>query len=166
MKRTIKPLYAQHQATPWAGLLDPNWNPATYDLLPGMCMVRLGPGEIFTPFVASMVGTGKTFGLSALFVAPILGVDEVTSTGTNFFSVWTGAADAAFNILAPAFDTTATWTNPSNGSRVLLYPSIVAGQIGKLTPVQGAGMNTTDAVCELVDVPDANTITVRFNRFA
>ncbi|AEQ20991.1 structural protein [Rhodococcus phage E3] len=160
-KRTIRPQYAQHQATAWAGWLDPAWD-RKFDVLPGMVMCRKGPGEVFAPF-ESVAASGKGFGLAALFLAPKMQIDEVTPTGTNAFTVWVGNNNAAFEILAPAFDQTATWTEPGPG-RVLLFPSLVAGQIGKLTPTKGAGMDDTDAVAELLDVIDANTILVSLNR--
>ena len=110
-KRTLRPLYATHQATPWGGFLDPDWA-QTFDILPGTVMAR-SYGEVFTPFTGA---TGQVpFGLSALFVAPTLGVTEVTGDGTNLFTVWVGDSQAVFEVLAPAFDTTGaltTW-NPN-----------------------------------------------------
>src|SRR5664279_1962505 len=96
-KRTIRPLYAQTQATPWGGFLDPAWDRTT-DILPGMVVTKLA-GEVFTLLGAKSTGptsTGKPFGLSALFVAPTLGIDEVRNSGTNNFTVWTGEGDNLF----------------------------------------------------------------------
>lgn len=159
-KRTLRPVYAQHQATAWAGFLEPAWD-KSFDILPGMVMCRVGPGEVFGPFQAGR----KSFGLMALFLAPKLGIDEITPTGSNAVTVWTGNNNSAFEVLAPAFDETATWTDPG-ATRVFLYPSVVPGQIGKLTPVKGAGMDNTDIVAELLDVIDARTILVSLNRTA
>lgn len=99
LKRTIRPLYAHHQATAWAGFLDPQRNPAV-EILPGTVMVRKD-GEIFTPYDGS---NGVPFGLSAFFAAPSLGVDEVTDSGSNTFTVWVGDGTALFEVLSPAFD--------------------------------------------------------------
>jgi hypothetical protein len=101
------------------GLLGPgNWN-RSFDIYPGTVMCRLTK-EIFTPYVGS--GNQKPFGLSAFFVAPQLGVDEVTATGTNLYTVWVGGEQAEFEILAPAFDATANWTaaNVTDGGFQLL----------------------------------------------
>lgn len=161
-KRTIRPLYAQHQATPWGGFLDSNWN-RSVDIYPGMVMTKLA-GENFTLYTGA--AGQKPFGLSALFVAPTLGIDEVKPTNTNLFTVWVGGADAVFEILAPAFDTTATWTVPTDGSRKLLFPTLTAHTLGagKLSPSTGATIST-DAIAELVDVVGTSKIIVRLNRF-
>jgi len=163
-KRTLRPLYAQHQATPYGGFLDSAWN-RVVDIYPGMVMSKLG-GENFT--LCTGTATMKPFGLSALFVAPTLGIDEVKPTNTNLFTVWVGGADAVFEILAPAFDTTASWTVPTDGSRKLLGVTTAAHTLkqGLLSPIGGVANVGTDAVAELVDVVGTTKIIVRLNRFA
>ena len=155
-KRTIRPLYAQHQATTYGGFLDPDWD-RSFDIVPGTVMSRLR-GEVFTPFVPG--GVAKPFGLAALWCAPTLGIDEVTGTGTNLFTVWVGDAQAVFEILAPGFDTTADWAgaNPVSGEIRLL----TANSNGLLTPV---GVNADNAVAELVDVISTDKIQIRLNKF-
>ena len=152
LQRTIRPLYAHHQATPWAGFIDPEFleNP-TVDVLPGTVMYR-AKGEVFAPVTDP--ATQKPFGLAALFVAPKLGVDEVTPTNTNLFSVWVGGNDSLFEVLAPAFDETADWTLAEDGSRQLL----TANAEGKLTP---AGATADNAAAELIEVVGPNKIIVR-----
>ena len=152
-KRTIRPIYAQHQATSWGGFLDPAWT-KSFDILPGTVMARKG-AEIFTPFTGEE--GQKPFGLAALFVAPNLGIDEVTATGTNLFTVWVGDSDAVFEVLAPAFDTTAEWSAPTNGTQVLL----TGNNQGKLTP---EGADNTNAIAELLDVESTDKILIRLNR--
>lgn len=153
-KRTLRPIYAQHQATPHAGFLDPSWG-KTFDILPGTVMART-TDEVFTPYTGA---TGqRPYGLSALFCAPTLGIDEVTSTGTNLFTVWIGGDQAFFEVLAPAFDTTATWVAPTNGSIQLLK----ANSTGLLTPT---GVNQGNAIAELISVLDTGKILIRLNRF-
>lgn len=156
LKRSIRPIYAQHQATTYGGFLDPTWV-RTFDIYPGTVMCRLTK-EIFTPYVGS--GNQKPFGLAALFVAPQLGVDEVTATGTNLFTVWVGGEQAVFEILAPGFDSTANWTaaNPTDGGVQLL----TATNQGLLTPT---GANNANAIAELVDVETTSKILIRMNRF-
>lgn len=165
-KRTLRPIYAQHQATSYGGFLDPAWA-RTFDILPGSVVSRL-TAEVFTPFTTGSSGTTSSstavlpsvnavpFGLAALFVAPALGIDEVTATGTNLFTVWTGGPDAVFEVLAPAFDTAANWSglNPTDGGRTLL----TANNIGLLTPT---GANNRNAVAELIDVESTDVILVR-----
>jgi hypothetical protein len=153
-KRTLRPIYAQHQATPHAGFLNPSWA-KTFDIFPGTVMVRL-TDEVFTPYTGA--AGQRPYGLSALFCAPTLGIDEVTSTGTNLFTVWVGGEQAYFEVLAPAFDTTATWTAPTDGSIKLL----TGNSQGKLTPV---GANAANAVAELISVLDTSKILIRLNRF-
>lgn len=161
-KRTLRPIYAQHQATSYGGFLDPNWD-RHFDILPGTVMCRL-TAEVFTPFTTN-AGTAvlpsanaKPFGLSALFCAPVLGIDEVTATGTNLFTTWTGGIDAVFEVIAPAFDVTANWAglNPTDGGRVLL----TANASALLTPV---GANNANAVAELLDVESTDVILIRMN---
>ena len=41
LKRTIRPLYAHHQATTWAGFLDPDYD-GSPEILPGTVMARKG----------------------------------------------------------------------------------------------------------------------------
>jgi hypothetical protein len=155
-KRTLRPIYAQHQATSYGGFLDPAWD-RSFDILPGTVMCRK-TAELFTPFVGS--GNQTPFGLSALFVAPQLGIDEVTATGTNLFTVWTGGIDAVFEILAPAFDQAANWTglNPTDGGRTLL----TGNSNGLLTPT---GANAHNAVAELLDVESTDVILIRLNPY-
>lgn len=167
-KRTLRPVYAQHQATTYGGFLDPDWA-RTFDILPGSVVSRK-TAEIFTPFTTGSTGTSasagavlpsayaRPFGLAALFVAPTLGIDEVTSTGTNLFTVWTGGPDAVFEVLAPAFDADANWSglNPTDGRITLL----TANNEGLLTPT---GANAANAVAELVDVESTSVILVRLN---
>lgn len=154
-KRTIRPIYAQHQATAYAGFLDPEWD-RSFDIFPGTVMVRK-TGEVFEPYTGS---NGKPFGLSALWVAPTHGIDEVTGTGANNFTVWVGGEQAVFEILAPGFDQEADWSaaNITSGGIQLL----TATSEGLLTPT---GVDHENAVAELIDVISTDKISVRLNRF-
>jgi len=156
LKRSIRPIYAQHQATTYGGFLDPNWN-RSFDIFPGTVMCRLTK-EIFTPYTGA--AAQKPFGLSALFLAPQLGVDETTATGTNLFTVWVGGEQAVFEILAPGFDSTANWStaNITLGGTALLTGTAQ----GLLTPT---GATNANAIAELIDVPTTDKILIRLNRF-
>lgn len=158
LKRMIRPIYAQHQATTYGGFLDPNWT-RSFDIYPGTVMCRLTK-EIFTPYIGGAASTAKPFGLSSLFCAPQLGVDEITATGTNLFTVWVGGEQAVFEILAPGFDATASWStlNPTDGGVVLL----TATSQGLLTPT---GANNQNSIAELVDVETTSKILIRMNRY-
>jgi len=156
LKRTIRPIYAQHQATPYGGFLDPAWD-RSFDIYPGTVMYRKTK-EIFAPYTGA--GNQKPFGLSALFCAPQLGVDEVTATGTNLFTVWVGDSQAVFEVLAPAFDADADWTAAQvvDGGVCLLTGT----NEGLLTPT---GADNENSVAELIDVEGTDKILVRLNRY-
>ena len=152
-KRTLRPLYANHQATPWGGFLDPDLD-VDFDILPGTVMQRLY-GEVFAPYTGE-AGT-VPFGLSALFVAPRLGVNEVSSTGTGLFTVWVGGDQAVFEVLAPAFDVDADWPTTTGPGRTML----TANSSGRLTP---EGATAENVIAELIDIPSPDKIVVRLNR--
>jgi hypothetical protein len=156
-KRTLRPLYANHQATPWGGFLDPDLN-VNFDIYPGTVMQRLY-GEVFAPYTG-VAGT-TPFGLSALFVntGGYNGheVNEVTGSGTGLFTVWVGDSQAVFEILAPAFDTEADWPEVTGPGRYML----TANSEGQLTP---AGVTAENVIAELIDIPSVDKIVVRLNR--
>lgn len=152
-KRTLRPLYAHTQATPYSGFLDASWD-RSFDILPGTVMCRK-QGENFVPYTGA---AGQTpFGLSHLFVAPSKGIDEVREAGTSDIAVWVGGSDALFEILFEAVDQDATWTVPADGSRVKL----TGNAQGKLTPT---GATAANAIAELVDVVGSDKIIVSLDR--
>lgn len=142
IKRTIRPLFVWTQATPKPVFLDPNWTRAV-PIWPGMGFIRTG-GDLVTLAGANgvqmngatMTGAGgaagagnngsvytaaalSVYGLGALYVGGD-GIDELLYAGINAFAVWVLGPDAEFEILAPAFDPTATWTDPTDGSGATL----------------------------------------------
>ncbi len=155
-KRTLRPLYANTQATPWGCFLDPEWNAvqAGFDILPGTVMTRLY-GEVVAPYTGA-AGT-VPFGISALFSAPELGALESTGGGTSTWAVWVGDSQAVFEILAPAFDTEANWPTNPGGARVML----TGNSHGQLTTT---GVSPLNAIAELIDVPSPDKIIIRMNR--
>lgn len=160
-KRTIRPLYAQHQATPYGCFLDPNWN-RSVDILPGMVMTKL-QGEVVTLFQG---GNHEVFGLSALFVAPKLGIDEVRPVGHNVFGVWVGDNQSVFEVLAPAFATSAAWTNPTDGTKTPLRVTIGAHAdgVGKLTPEAAGATVSAKVAGHLIQVVSASKIIVSLEK--
>jgi hypothetical protein len=147
-KRTCKPLYEQHQATPVATFLDAD---EAGDIYSGMVMTKTGPDE----YSVCDGATQQPFGLAALDKNDV--IDDITGIGLNVFAVWQGGPDAYFIVDAPAFDDAQTYTVPTDGTRVPLYAG-TGGAKGKLTPADpGAGL----AVAELIEVVSAGRIIVR-----
>lgn len=164
-QRTLRPLYAQHQATPYGCFLDPAFD-RTVDILPGMVMTRLG-SEVVTLFGhGAAAATHEVFGLSNMFVAPQLGIDEVRPTGTNTFAVWIGDNQSVFEVLAPAFAESATWTNPTDGSKVPLRVTIGAHAdgVGKLTPEAAGATVSAKVAAHLIQVVGTNKIIVSLEK--
>jgi hypothetical protein len=180
IKRTIRPLYSWTQATPKACFLDPNWQ-RSVPIWPGMGFVRTG-GDLVTLAGAnsaqmnSATMTGSTnggggstvtantvpvMGLGALYVGGD-GIDELLYAGINTFAVWVLGPDAEFEILAPAFDATQTWTDPTDGSGSALVAVSTAGaNQGMLVPYVASGSTTTTAPCaRLLKVNSSTKLTI------
>ena len=181
IKRTIRPLFAWTQATPKPCFLDPAWTRAV-PIWPGMGFVRSG-GDLVTLAGANSVQMGgKTmvgathagnagsdvtalavpvYGLGALYVGGD-GVDELLYAGINAFAVWVLSPDAEFEILAPAFNAAATWTDPTDGSGSALVAVSTAGtNQGMLVPSTGAGSTTlTSPIARLLKVNSSSKITI------
>jgi hypothetical protein len=181
VKRTIRPLYAWTQATPKPCFLDPAWTRAV-PIWPGMGFVRTG-GDLVTLAGANstqmgtktMAGSAHSgnagsdvtanavpvYGLGALYVGGD-GIDELLYAGINAFAVWVLGPDAEFEILAPAFDATATWTDPTDGTGSGLVAVSTAGSNqGMLIPAVAAGTTTATApVARLLKVNSATKITI------
>lgn len=155
VRRTIRPLYSRTQATTYAGFLAEGFNKATTQILPGEVCTKLA-GETFTKMTKD---TEEPFGLSDLFVTSA--IDETIPSGT--MTVWRGGKGAVFEVLAPAFDTTATWTRPSDGVRVPLRVTLGANG-GKLTTkAAAAGSVSSKVAATLIDVVGTNKIIVELD---
>lgn len=181
VKRTIRPLYAWTQATPKPCFLDPAWTRAI-PIWPGMGFVRSG-GDLVTLAGANSVQMGSktmtgaahtgnagsdvtanttpVYGLGALYVGGD-GIDELLYAGINAFAVWVLGPDSEFEILAPAFDATATWTDPTDGSgSQLVAVSTATANQGMLVPAAAGGSTTTTApVARLLKVNSSTKITI------
>ncbi len=167
IKRTVRPLFAWTQATPKPCFLDPGLG-RSIPIWPGMGFVRTG-GDLVAPYGAttSQMG-GKTmgtasgqvpYGLGALYVGGD-GVDELLFAGINAFAVWVLSPDAEFEILAPAFDTTQTWTDPTDGSgSQLIFVSASGSNQGMLVPAGGANAGTVP-IARLLKVNSSTKITI------
>lgn len=156
IKRTIRPLYAFTQSTPKSCFLDPAWD-RSVDIYPGMCLMRAG-GELVT----LIDGTGYPSGLAAEYIGGD-GVDEVAARPVNATAIWVLGPDAEFEILAPAFDEDATWTDPTNGTALLVHAWATGVDRGKLAPAGATKADhtlTTRPVARLVKVNSAQKITI------
>jgi hypothetical protein len=162
IKRTIRPLYGWTQATPQSVFLDPSWDRST-PIYPGMVMTKT-VGDMVTLAGAGSsaggVGTAANnvpFGLCANYIGGD-GIDELLDVGMNVMACWVLTPDAQFEILAPAFDTTVSWSSldAGDGTEVLLYASNASTKYGKLTNVSAGG----GAVARLVKVNSATKLTI------
>lgn len=153
IKRTIRPLYGWAQATPKSCYLDPAWD-RSVDIWPGMVMSRTS-GENYTLIGGSPMTPS---GLCALYIGGD-GIDEVLDAGINVLGVWVLGPDAEFEVLSPAFDTGVAWTDPGNGTDVLVHAQTAGANRGKLVPAGTAGASTAP-VARLLKVNSATKITV------
>jgi hypothetical protein len=179
VKRTIRPLYSWTQATPKSCFLDPAWTRAI-PLWPGMGFMRTG-GDLVAPVGANSAqmgtktmtgstngGGGTTlatagvlpvYGLGALYVGGD-GIDELLFAGINAFAVWVLGPDAEFEILAPAFDATQTWTDPADGSgAALIGVSTATSNQGMLVPWSST-TTISSPVARLLKVNSSTKLTI------
>lgn len=162
VQRTIRPLYAFTQATPKSCFLDPAWN-RSVPIYPGMVAMKT-TGENYT----LLNGVGEPAGLFAQFIGGS-GIDELLQCGFNGLGVWVMAPDAEFQILAPAFDSSLTWTDPGNGTDALIYAhttsaagftqSSTTGLAGQLVPA-GTADASVQPVARLISVDSASQLTI------
>lgn len=154
IKRTVRPLYAFTQSTPKSCFLDPDFNREAHNgVYPGYAMAK-GTGEQVT--VAGLTDS-LPYGLAALYVGGD-GVDEPLDVGVNAFAVWVLGPDAEFEVLAPAFDHTLTWTDGQ-----LVYASMTAGQEGRLvneTAGDAATDHTTAPVARVLKVASPTKLVI------
>lgn len=156
IKRTLRPLYANTQATPKAVFLDPAWDNSV-DIYPGMALKK-GTGNLVT--VVSAAGD-KVYGLANFYEAPTFGIREITDQGINATSVWVLGPDAEFVVTSTtttnqgAFNTAQTWTDG-----VLVVAHYDGANRGKLAPVGGTGNLTTQAFARVISVDSATQLTI------
>jgi hypothetical protein len=179
IKRTIRPLYSWTQATPKPVFLDPGWTRAV-PIWPGMGFIRTG-GDLVTLAGANSAQMGKSmygntgtsnngsyltsagtaypcYGLGGLYVGGD-GVDELLYAGINAFAVWVLGPDAEFEILAPAFDTTSTWTDPP-ASGTAAYPGgpLIGVALQNTSGANGTGLGTGTLQGQLVPWSSSTSI--------
>lgn len=153
--RTIRPLYGWTQQTPAAVLLDPAWD-RSVPIFPGMVAMKTAGDK-----VTLINATGVPYGLFGEYIGGD-GIDEPLESGVNATAVWVFGPDAESEILAPAFDTGASWSDPGNGTIVLLHAVVDGANRGKLVPAGTTGRGTLSArpVVRLLKVDSATKIVV------
>ncbi len=157
LKRTIRPIYAWSQATPTAKYLDPAFDRSA-DIYPGMVAVRAG-GDLVT--LPNAVGD-LPVGLWGNFIGGF-GIDELRDSGVNSCAVWTMGNQAEFEVDAPAFDDEQTWTDPTDGTELLIHFWATGADRGVLAPAGASKAShtlSTYPVARLVKVVSANTLMV------
>lgn len=156
IKRTVRVLYGWTQATPSAVLLDPAWD-RSVPIYPGMVAMKT-KGDNVTLIQAA---TSEPYGLFGEYIGGD-GIDEPASRGVNATAVWVLEPGAEMQVLAPAFDTGASWVDPANGTIVLLHAIVDGANRGKLVPAGTTGRGTLTAVplARLHKVDSASLITV------
>jgi hypothetical protein len=152
IKRTIRPLYGWTQTTPKSCYLDPAWD-RSVDIYPGMVAMKT-LGENYTLINA----TGVPAGLFGLYVGGD-GIDEVRDQGVNALAVWVLGPDAEFEILAPAFDSALAWTDPGDGTELLVHAQTAGANRGKLVPAGTAGASAAP-VARLIKVVSTTKIII------
>ena len=142
-KRTIRPLYANTQATPKGMFLDPNWAFGV-DIFPGMVMDKVVgvAGNVVTLHATG--SSAAAVGLADFFEAPLFGIRQITDSGINACAVWVLGPDAEFVVLPPAFDTSLTYLRGD-----LLYGTAAGAKQGQLTNVLTAN---GPAIAKVLDI--------------
>lgn len=152
IKRTFRPIYGWTQATPKSVFLDPAWD-RSVPIYPGMVLMK-GVGELVTLIDA----TGTPYGFAGDYVGGD-GYDPLLDVGINAFSAWVMGRDAEAEILAPAFDDTQTWAEPTNGTIALVYAQTAGANRGKLVP-SGTSGASSQPVGRLLKVASPSKIVI------
>lgn len=151
IKRTYRPTYGWTQQTPKAMLLDPAWDRSVL-IFPGMVMMKTA-GDNCT----LLNGTGQPYGFCAEYIGGD-GIDEPKTRGLNTLAVWVMDPDAEAEVLAPAFDTSLTWTDPGDGTILLAYAYTTGAKRGQLC-LSGSSGASAKPVCRVLKVA-TNKLTV------
>jgi hypothetical protein len=152
LKRTFRPTYAFTQSTPKSQYLDPAWD-RSVPIYPGM-VAQKGVGELVT-----LIGTtGTPYGFFGNWIGGS-GIDELLETGINACGVWVLSADAEAEVMAPAFDDSQTWAEPTDGTIALIYAQTTGANRGKLVPAGTAGASAAP-VARLIKVVSTSKIVI------
>jgi hypothetical protein len=143
-KRSIRPLYSHHQATPYAAFLD-TASVGTTVVSPGMVARQVGASER----MGLCNATQKPFGLFANFINGDM--DEL-GDGTEI-GVWLGGKDATFEVLSDALEAD-SWTGAAAADT-----AVYSSANSKLTLTGAVGTNPV--VARLMEAPSNNKIIIR-----
>ncbi len=152
LKRTLRLLYGFTQTTPKDQKLDPAWD-RSVAIFPGMVAMKT-KGDLVTLINA----TGVPMGLFGSYIGGD-GIDEIAEQGVNSVPVWVMGSEAEFEVLAPAFDTALTWTDPADGTRLKVHAQTAGATRGKLVPAGTAGASA-QPIGHLVRVDSASKIVI------
>jgi len=155
IKRTVRPLYGWSQATPQDMKLDADFYDLGVDVYPGMVATKT-TGQNVT--VVNAAGDAP-LGLFGLYLGGD-DIDEVKDQGVNSVAVWVLGPDAQFEVLAPAFDTDATY---DDDGETLLHAWVAGADQGKLVPAgstKDGHTLSTAPVARLVEVVSDSVIVV------
>lgn len=143
-KRSIRPLYSHHQATPYSAFLDTASVGSTV-IYPGMVATQIGVSEK----MGICDATAIPFGLFANFINGDM--DEL-GDGTEI-GVWVGGKDATFEVLSLALEAD-SWTGASSANT-----PVFCSANGKLTLT--GSVSTNPVVGRLMEAPSNNKIVIR-----
>jgi hypothetical protein len=159
IKRTLRELYSHSASTAADMVLDPAWD-RSVDIYPGMAlMLKADAAAGASDYVTLVDATGVPYGLCGVYIAPGYGIDEVADSGVNAVPVWKLSEGSEFEVLAPAFDTTETWTFPTNGTALLVHVQTAGADRGKLVPAGATGASTAP-VARAVSRPSTDSLII------
>lgn len=144
IKRPYRATYGWTQQTPKSMLLDPAWD-RSVNIWPGMVAMKTTGDN-----VTLINGTGVPYGFFGNYIGGD-SIDELLDAGVNACAVWVMGPDAEADVLAPSFDTSATWTDPGNGTFLLAHACTTGSKRGQLIP-HGAANASTDPVAKVLKV--------------
>lgn len=150
IKRPYRPLYGWTQQTPKAMLLDPAWD-RSVAIWPGMVAMKTAGDN-----VTLINGTGVPYGFFANYIGGD-SIDELLLAGVNACAVWVMGPDAEAEVLAPAFDATATWTDPGNGTFLLAHGCTTGSKRGQVIPA-GASNASTKPIAKVLKVSSTKLV--------
>ena len=158
IKRTLRELYGHTQSTPKDVLLDPAWD-RSVQIWPGMVAMNKSTNAAGASDVVTLIdGVGKPYGLFGEFIGG-WGIDEPLMRGVNAISCWVLTSGSEFEVLAPAFDTAATWTFPTTGAELLVHAGTTGPTRGKLVPA-GAGGASAAPVARALSRPSTDRLII------
>lgn len=155
IKRPLRLLYGFTQTTPKSQFLDPLWDRSIL-IWPGMVAMNTQGDK-----VTLLNNVGQPMGLFAEYIGGD-GIDEPLTRGVNATAVWVLGPDSEFAVLSSSFDAGASWVDPGDGTKPLVYAYVDGVNRGRLTPAGTVGRGTlsTLPVCRLLKVDSASQITV------